>query len=226
MSETSLHNAKLKRCGITFLLIGLFDIGLLAYCIRHEIRFNSSLSVIGIFGGLSLLRGNLRAAAFMQWISVLLSTLLINWLLILPWLLPTSLVTLTVRLHPWAVAISLGLVLALVGGLLWTARELGSESVAHARAAIGRTPIRVIIPRLIGAFLPLIASGLFVALQSSSVGQRALTEGRRDLGPEYRFLLSGIRIFWNAENATYHGNVMAWNDSEILQIPVTWEEAR
>lgn len=199
MSETALHNAKLKRCGITFLLIGLLDIGLLAYCIRHEIRFNSCLSVIGIFGGLSLLRGNLRTAAFMHWISVLLSTLLISWLLNLPWLLPTSLVTLVVRLHPWAVAISLGLVLALVGGLLWTAHELGSESVAQARAVIGRTPIRVIIPRLLGAFLPLIASGLFVALQSSSVGQRALTEGRRDLEPGYRFLLTGIHCYWDAD---------------------------
>ena len=226
MSDQPDHRIILKRCGIIFLMVGLLDIGLLFYCIRHSIPVKSSLSMIGIIGGVYLLRGNLRTAAFMQWGSVFLSTLLISWLLILPWLLPGSLVALAVRLNPLTVPVGLAFVFTLIGAFLWTARDLGSEPVAHARAEIGRKPIRVRFPLLFGALLPVIATGLFVALQSSAVGQRAVAEAREDQGPEYRYFLTGIHCTWNAEESWYLGKVTAWDDHEIVELQVSWREAR
>ncbi len=226
MSAQPDHRLILRHCGIVFLLIGLFDIGLFVYCVMHSIPFSSSLNMVGLIGGCLLIRGNLGAAAFMQWISWFLAALMIGWMVVLPGLVPLDLVWVLGQLYPTAMSASLVLTLILTATFLRLAIRLGSAPVALARSAVGRRPIKVVIPIIVGVLLPLFASVLVVKLQSSAIGQRAVAEARKVQGDEYRYFLSQIHCHWDSQEARYAAIVTAWNDQEIIPCQVSWTENR
>ncbi len=226
MQQQSDHVAILHRCGFVFFVVGLIDIGLFAFCVIHQIPFSSSLNIVGVVCGIALMRGSLRVATFVRWLSLFMAAILMTWILILPCLLPLQLVRLGFALDPLAATVCLASFPAAALTFLWVANRLGSAPVERARAELGRRPINARIPVILGVVLPMLASALMVGLQRSDVGQRAIAQARETQGDDYRYLLSRIHCSWDAEDASYFGMVIAWNDHEVVAVPVWWNEKR
>ena len=220
------HIAILKRCGFVFFVVGLIDIGMFVFCAIHQIPFSSSLNVVGIICGIALMRGNLRVATFVRWLSLFVAAISTAWVVIIPILLPLDLLRLGITFYPLPTMVCLTYILAAGLTFAWMADRLGSAPVELARAELGRRPINARIPVILGAVLPMIASALIIGLQRSDVGQRAITEAREAQGVEYRYWLCRIQCSWDAHEARYYGTVLAWNDHEVVKVPVWWNERR
>ncbi len=216
----------LRRCGIVFVLLILIQVGVFIFCVVNSIPFNSSVEVVSLIGGILLIRGNLGAAAFMQWYSWFVTALMIGWLVVLPALLPIDLIWVFIKLHSVTTLLGLVLLLILTSTYLRLAIQLGSAPVALARADAGRKPIKVLIPTILGVLLPPFVSVLVVKLQSSTIGQRAVAEAREVQGDDYQFVLTRIQGSWGPQGAWYSGTVTAWNAQEIISVPVSWSEKR
>jgi len=120
----------LRRVGWSLIAIGLLDIGLMVYCVTHNLRYDSSFNVFAVAAGIFLLRQNMRAASVVSFFAA--------------FFLPPAAVA--VVLNPLVVPIPIAIELiaiALIVYVFWVYRSLTSPAVMEARRAAGvsaRTP--------------------------------------------------------------------------------------
>ncbi len=132
------HYPVLKRTGLVLLVVGVLDIGLMAYAIFNQIAYASSFNIFAVIAGIFLLRGSLRAASLVRRFALFLLAASISVSLVLPLLQPIDLIVTRVQLNPMAF---LGILVFLVLALIlfsWLIRELGSAPVrlAHKKAGL------------------------------------------------------------------------------------------
>ena len=63
-----------------------------------------------------------------------------------------------------------------------------------------------------------------VLLLGSEWADRAKVMAAQQVGPGYRFHVSSLNIARSNQTTSVSGVVIAWNDNEILHLPVQWEE--
>src|SRR5687767_485909 len=59
----------LRAVGWALVLAGFLDIGLMAYCITHDMSYSSPLNIFALAAGLLLLRQSLRTAKVVAWMA-------------------------------------------------------------------------------------------------------------------------------------------------------------
>lgn len=214
----------LKRVGAVLLIVGSIDIAVMIYCIANHIPYSSSFNIFAVVAGAFLLRGSLRAASIVRWFAVFLLAAFLALLLAWPLVQPFALTLTQIRLNPGTSFAKLAFVAFALGLLVWVIGELGRESVKAACARAGRKQRDVRIPAVAGVGL-VIFMGIFMALLlGGESAKRAKSMAEQQVGPGYRFHVSSLKIAKSSQGTFVSGVVTAWNDNEVRNIPVQWEE--
>lgn len=218
------HTTILKRVGTVLLVVGLIDIVVMIYCIANRISYSSSFNIFAVVASIFLLRGNLRAASLVRWFSVFMLSGFVALLIAWPFMQPISLTLTQLRLSPGTSIATFAFTAFVLGLLVWLIRELGCEAVMAARAAAGRKIRDMRIPAVTGVGL-VIVMGIFMALLlGGESADRAKSIAEQQVGPGYRLHVSSLNIAKNNQGTFVSGVVTAWNDREIRNLPVHWEE--
>ena len=218
------HTPILKRVGSVLLIVGLIDIAAMIYCIANGISYSSSFNIFAVIAGIFLLRGSLRAASVVRWFAVFMFAAFVALLIAWPFMQPLDLTLTQFRLNPAASVATVALIAFVLGLLFWLARELGHEPIQAARASAGRKQQDMRIPAVIGVAL-VVVMGIFLALLlGGESAERAKSMAEQQVGPGYQFHVSSLNIIKNSQGAFVSGIVTAWNDKDIRNVPVHWEE--
>lgn len=218
------HAPILKRVGGVLLVVGLIDILVMIYFIANRISYSSSFNIFAVVAGIFLLRGSLRAASVVRWFAVFMFTAFVALLIAWPFMQPVSLTLTQLRLDPGASFAMVAIMTFVLGLLFWLVKELGREPIQTALAIAGQKQRDMRIPAAAGVGL-VIVMGIFLAsLLGDESATRAKFIAEQKVGPGYRFHVSSLNIAKNNTGTSVSGVVTAWNDNEIKNIPVHWEE--
>lgn len=218
------HYPVLKRTGLALLVVGVLDIGLMAYAIFNQIAYASGLNIFAVIAGIFLLRGSLRAASLVRRFALFLLAASISVNLVLPLLQPIDLIVTRVQLNPMAF---LGILVFLVLALIlfsWLIRELGSAPVRLAQKKAGLPARSPGIPLALGVGLAVILATAGTLVQHSESGTRAVQEAREKLGDGYRYHVSSFSYSSFGEGESVSGVVTAWKSGSVKDLPFQWRE--
>jgi hypothetical protein len=213
--------AIVRRTGLIIILLGVAQLilGLLNASLGN-IRFD----VMGIIWGLLIYFGNARVIAVLRWLAILG---LVGWL-IEPFktflLAPVDLTLAQLRLYPGAVMMEyLVPVLIPAAITVLTAMRLSWAEVKAAQVAAGRQPSTGRLPFALGLAFTLIAGGLQYLVLGGEEARHASQLAAGQLGSGYRYYTNSLSVFVGSSTA-YSATVQAWNDKEVVQVPVRWQK--
>ncbi len=222
--EPTSHVPILKRIGTVLLAVGLLDIAVMVYCIVNRVSYSSSFNLIAVIAGIFLLRGSVRAASIVRWFAVFMLAGFLTLVFAWPFLQPIDLTLTQVRLNPLSAVASLGVISVLLALLFWLYRELGQASIQAACAAAGRKDRDMRIPAAAGVGVVVLLAIFMAILLGSELVSKAKSMAEQQLGATYRYHVSSLNIMTNGQSTFVTGVVTAWNEKEIRQVPVKWEE--
>jgi hypothetical protein len=214
----------LRRVGLVLIVIGVIDVGLMIYFVVHRIGYASSFNVFAIIAGVFLMRGSLRAAALISRSAAFMLAGFLGIVLLCPVFLPPGLALAALRLYPTRSLAYLAFVTAFLGFLFWVARELSDEAVLAASARSGTKVRSLMRPILAGAAIVLIITPMMRASLRSDGAKRAEKIAASQVGDGYSFCVTSMKTVRTGKGKTTSATVTAWNDQEIRQIPVSWDE--
>lgn len=222
--NSQLHISILKRAGGILLTVGLIDIAVMIYCIISGISYSSSFNIFAVIAGIFLLRGSLRAASLVRWLAVFMLSAFITLLIAFPFMQPVELTLAQFRLKPGASTATMALMTFVAGFLFWLARELGRNPIRDARASEGRNQRDMRIPVVVGVGLVFVGSIFSMSLLGGESGTRAKSMAEQQIGKGYSLHVTSLDIIKGNRGTFVSAVVTAWNDEEIKNIPVRWEE--
>ena len=222
--ESVAHSQILKRVGTVLLIVGLLDIAVMIYCLVHAISYSSSFNIFAVIAGVFLLRGSLRAASVVRWLSMFMLVGFGTMVLASPLLQPWDLTVAEIRLNAWAIGGALIFPALALGLLVWLYRQLGKAPVLAARAAAGR-PIRDMrVPALIGVGMVVVLTVSLSVFLAGETATKAKSIAAQQLGVRYRYHVSSLNIQVNSSGKFVSAVITAWNGNEVKRVPVHWEE--
>ena len=224
-SEPASHLHILKRVGKVLLIVGLLDIGVMIYCAVNGISYSSSFNIFAVIAGIFLLRGSLRAASIVRWFAAFMLAALLCLPLVWPLIQPLGLTMTQFRLSPESF-LSIGApAVVLLALLIWVVRELGQEPVLAARRSGGGKVRSIRIAYFAGVGLAAAIAVAVTLLLGGETADRAKELASTQLGTGYNYHVGSLNISTDGQTKSVSGIVTAWNDREILQLPVRWEES-
>jgi hypothetical protein len=207
----------LHRVGLALFAFGLFDIGVMIYCLTNGVGYSSSFNIFAVISGIYLWRGHpwyvkwvTRAAGFY---AAAFSTMF----LIVPFILPVDLGLLELRLHPGGVILGAFATVGVVVFMIWVYRELRQAPVLAPYTAAGYSPGPFWAAPLCGTTL---AFGIGVSFVFFMHGdeQRAIALATAKTGPGYHYFVTRISSTGNQGAA----EVLAYDDQSIKTLQVEW----
>jgi hypothetical protein len=224
MNEDSAHLPILRRVGIVLIVVGVIDVGIMIYCIVHNIRYTSSYNIFGIVAGVFLLRGSLRGAGILAQAAAFVLVAVGVGILLSPSFVPAGLVLAEIRIYPLRSLVSAARTAFLLGLSLWVFLQLRRDAVLEAIKRSGRK-----IPSLRG---PIVVSAVLVVILATIVGRSLRSDRAKraeqiavsQVGDGYKFQVTSIGTVWTSTSKRTYATVTAWNDREIREIPVSWDE--
>jgi len=164
------HMPILKNVGKVLIAVGLVDIGAMIYCIANGMSNSSSFNIFAVIAGIFLMRGSLRAVAFVTWFATFLLAGFICIAMLWPFFQPIDLTLLQLKLNPSFFLTTLTIGIFLLGLLYWVVRELRRQPVLDARKRAGAKISSLLIPAVAGIVLVV---GLLITLKVSFNGDTA-----------------------------------------------------
>ena len=222
--DTSSHIAILKRTGAVLVGVGLLDVGVMIYCVANGVAYSSSFNLLSIIAGIFLLRGSLRAAATVRWFATLMLAAFLTLALAWPFIQPIDLTLTEMRLNPLSSLGSLVFMVLVLCLLYWLNRELGRAPVLQASAAAGRKARDMRLPFASGVGIVVVLVVLLSVLMNGESGAKARAMAEQELGAAYLYHVSSLNIVANSQGTFVSGTVTAWNEKEVRDVPVSWEE--
>lgn len=215
-----------RRAGLFVIGLGIAD---LAYGIVFAPPGMINFRIIGILAGLLILFGGMKVHAVVRWLALLVTG---GMLLgpVLPFVVvPASLTLTQIRLYPIPFALSC------IPWLLWMAMmgiaagALGHPLLLAARVRAGRPVHSARIPLVIGVVLAVGAAVVQVRILDGEAGRKASRLVAERLGPGYRYDTQTLQYTRPitaapAKPTVVSATVQAWNEREVLNVPVRWEE--
>lgn len=222
MTNLADHRAVLKRVAVVLVGYSLFEVGVFAYCVARRINFASSVGALGLLSAFFLWRGSLRAAAAWRRGALFFAALLLPGLLLWPAVFPVDLLVAVCRHRTSQALVVGGYLVVLPAMLVWTARELGLESVAAARREAGRKPIDRRYPLGLGGALALGTWILMITLFNGGAAREAERRAAERFGAEYRYRTIGLHGFGSGDDSAVFATVAMWNDKELKVLGGAW----
>lgn len=222
--ETVEHRPILRRAGVVLIVVGLLDVVLMVYGILSNMAYTSGFNVLAVVAGIFLMRSSLRAASLVRWLAVFTlagcASLVIAW----PFVQPIDFTLTQLRLSPLLTIGSLGVAVVLGLVLFWLYRELGHVSVLAAQVAAGRPVRDMRIPAVVGICVVVALAVFMGLLLGGEAAMKAKAIAAKQLGAKYRYHVTSLSISSNSQGTFVSGTVAAWNDTEIQNVSVEWEE--
>jgi hypothetical protein len=214
----------LRRVGLALIVVGVVDVAVMIYCIVHRIAYASSFNIFAIVAGIFLMRGSLRAAGVISRYAAFMLAGLLGLAFAWPLFLPPGLALAALRIYPVLTLTYSGFFIALLGFLYWVVRELRRDIVMAATARSSTKVRSLTVPILTGAALVVVIAPLVHFALKSDRAKQAEEIAAGEVGEGYSFCVTSMRIERTQEGRTGYAVVTAWNDREIRQIPVSWDE--
>jgi len=222
------YRSSLKVVGIILIIVGLLDIGWMIWCIAHRQGYSSSFNIFAVIAGILLMRGSLRTANVVASFSAFFLSGLLGALIIIPFLVQFDLMLAYLRVYPLYVLLSLFLFVGTLVLLGWIYRRLTTPPILAAIAEqypqctkFWRRPSTGFLS---GILVIIILAAMFYFMGRGASAERAIAEARQKVGEGYKFNI----ISWNMQSSGghshYSGVVIAYNQTEIRQIPIEWDE--
>lgn len=220
----NLHIPLLRRVGAVLLAVGLIPLAALGWGLFPGMVYTGGLGLGAVVAGILVWRGSLRMALWMRWCAALLLAAGLSLLFFLPLMQPFSLTFAQLRLGQgpspfWLAGAVLG-----VGLLAWLVWQLGHAPIRAACGPAGLTPRDLRIPAAAGVGLVLALGVFVVAMRVGAPAQQARALAAQAVGDGYRFHIARISREHSATGTRVSAVVTAWNESEIRQIPVQWDQ--
>lgn len=214
------HLSILRRVGWVLVVVGLLDVGLMAYCIANQQSYSSSLNVFAVIAGIFLLRGHLGAVRVVAWFSAFMLTgLLLCSLAVFPWMQPLDYWLLITRQHPFSAVVYFILVVAVLWMLYWVYRRLRLPAVLEARVAAGHTPGPPTSAFVAGSALAIFLATMMQLMLRGETAQEAKHLAAQQYGGQYRYFVSSIS--WSGNHVS--ARLTAYNEDETKEVAVEWQ---
>lgn len=208
----------LRRVGTAFILYGLLDIGMMAYCIWQGQSYSSSFNVFAVIAGLLIRRGSLRVARWAAWFNAFFAgaTLIVFPLMI--YMVPFDFVAAAFRFAPTNALVFTLYPLISICFLVWTQWRLSTAPVKDAYP--GRPPRQFWKSVLagIGGAVGVAVVAIVLVLFNSVAAKDAIRQARAEAGPEYSCFLTNLHVYGPGY---YSGEVIVWNDDEMRRVSVS-----
>jgi hypothetical protein len=222
--DQPLYGAILRRAGFVLIAVGVIDIGWMIYCIINRISYSSSLNIFAVVAGILLIRGGLKTAGAIRWLAIVFVSAFVSLIILYPILQPFGLTLAEIRFDTGGMSVSFFFAAVIISLLYWIARELGREPIQVARESAGLKRSSARMPIWCGSGILVLAFVLLRAFQSGETADRAKLEAAKAVGPGYSFHVTSFSINYGGSRKSISAVVAAWNDKEVRNIPVHWEE--
>ncbi|GGC66018.1 hypothetical protein [Undibacterium terreum] len=214
----------LWNVGRVLVIIGVIDIAAMIYCIANGVSYASSLNIFALIAGIFLLRGSLRAASIVRWWIIFALPAMVVFSIVSPLSQPLGLTLVQMRLAPASYFGQLSLSIAVCALMFWVIRQLGRPPVLAARLASGRPQRDIRIPLALGTVIAIGGAGLVVMLLGGQSAAHASSLVAEQMGAHYRYYTNSISIVRNSDGTQISASVIAWNEKEVINVPVQWSE--
>jgi hypothetical protein len=222
--DQPLYMGILRRAGFVLVAVGLVDIAWMIYCIVNGISYSSSLNIFAVVAGILLIRGGLKTAGSVRWLVLFFVSAFVSVAVLFPIFQPIGLTVAEIRFNTVGVVTSIFFAVVIIAALYWVARELGREPILVAREGAGlkrgsaRVPILCGMGAVVAGFVALL---VFLGGESAD---RAKREAAEQVGPGFALHVTSLMINESGRHKSVSAIVAAWNDKEVRDIPVHWEE--
>lgn len=219
--ENSEDRVILRRTGAILILLGIVEF-IMGMVTAPKGTFN--FQFFGILIGSAIAFGNMRVVSVVRWLACL--GLLSGALIILGEILvlPASLHAAQWRFVPGAAAMHYGGQLLVLAVTFFIFRQLGRQPLLAARAAAGRKQRDMRIPLVLGGLLGLAAAGFNVKMLNGEYATKARQEVAAQVGAGFEYFTTGVNVQRTPAKTIVFARVQAWNDRELREYPVQWEE--
>ena len=207
-----------RKAGIVLLIIGIIDIGAMAYCIANKINYSSSFNIFAIIAGALLMKGGIKTARVVRWFSAFYVIASVGMLFLIPIYMPVQLLVTQVKLNPVGMIGSYAFSLTFIGILIWVYIQLSSP---NALAKIEQAGYKTGKPKsALYAVLVMMALGvaIFVYMFNGESAEKAKALAKEQLGSNYAYQISSFNTSGNKGSAV----VIAYNSNEIKYVQVKW----
>jgi hypothetical protein len=208
-----------RRTGLIVILLGVaqFILGLV-----NASRSTVSFEVMGLIFGLFIYFGGARVIAVVRWLAFLG---LAGWL-IEPFktfmMAPLDLTLTQFRLNPGAVIMEYIVPVLIPAAItVLTVLRLSQAEVKAVEVALGRRPSNGRLPFALGLVFTLGACLLQYVVLEGETARHASQLAADSLGSGYRFHTNSLSVNIG-KDTVYTATVQAWNDKEVLRVPVRW----
>lgn len=207
-----------RRTASIVVLLGIAE---LIYGISTAPQGQFKLQVTGLILGALLFFGGFRVMSVLRWLSFLAILPCALGLVSQFAFIPSELLLAQWRVMPGAVAAHYG---ALVGGAaltIFVARELSRPELLTERREAGRRMRDMRVPLALGLVIALGGTWFQYRMLNGEEAQQARQMAANQLGDRYQYYTNGVWIH-AGRTTTVSATVQAWNDKEVLQLPVHW----
>ena len=218
------HLLILRRVGKVLIAVGLIDIAVMIYCIVSGISYASSFNIFAVIGGIFLVRGNLRAAGIITWITAFLIAIFVGTPFLLPLLQPLDFTLLQLRLYPSGSALTAGFWGGGIALIAWVLRELLNDFVIEARKQSGMKIRSLRTPLVFGFVLVIILAVVLPISLNSETAHLAQAKASEQLGSNYKYFVNALQVNYSSQGKLVTATVTAYNDHEIRMVPLRWLE--
>ena len=211
-------NNPFRKAGIVLLVIGILDIGVMAYCIANKISYSSSFNIFAAIAGILLIKGGVKTARVIRWFSAFFVIAFIALLFIMPITTPMQLLITRFKVNTGGMLATYAISLVFIGILVWVYLQL-STSVALARLKEAGYKTGKPITALYAVLAMITLGGvLFFSIFNGESAERAKSLAKEQMGPNYQYHISSLNTSDNRGSAV----VIAYNSSEIQHVQVKW----
>jgi hypothetical protein len=223
--EIQSHSPILKRVGAVLLAIGLLDATVMFFCILNRLPYRPTLA-FGLPFSIFLIRGSLRAAAIVRWLCIFMLSASVLAIFVWPAIQPVGLTLMKIQFEPAIVAGNAAFLAIALLLSTWILHELRRVPTLGGSNEAGLKSRGMYLPMSIGATLVTgvaVSSNLF---HKCEWAERAKSMAEQEVGSGYKLHVDTLRISSIDQGTSVYAVVSAWNDREIREISVRWEEAR
>ena len=207
-----------KKPGAVLLVIGILDIGVMAYCIANKISYSSSLNIFAVVAGILLIRGSVKTARNARWLIAFLCTGIVGLVLVLPLVTPYELLAVQVKTGSLPAIWTALVALLFLAVIVWVYFSLSSELSLRALEKAGYSTGKPTSAVAAGAIVLVLIGGLSYGYRNGDLAEKAKTLAQSQVGSNYKFHVSSI----STNNDSGRAIVKAYNSSEIREIEVHW----
>jgi hypothetical protein len=228
MNEMKDYRNNLRQVGIVLIVLGLLDIGVMIYCIAKSISYSSSFNIFAVIAGIFLYRGGPKTARTVGFFSAFFIGGFSSMILFFLFTTPLDLLWLQVKLEPGSFLELYLIVFLMLSVLFWVYNRLTQPEVLEAiREALGKPTSKFRTPRagfFYGVALMVFLAVVLALVSQGQMKEKAIGMAKKQVGPNYKFHISGFSMHSSGGTSHYDVDVTAYNDHEIKDVPLEWDE--